>query len=400
MSFLTSFLVLSLLLFGSPGAGAKANSCLQYYKSTAIQSEARNLEKYLHGPLGTSLKSTVKTVGTRGQKVIFVKDKDGVWVSKHNAVVDTLTAEGDIRLPIFLLGTELAAKLGYAIREIGNNQIEIHVPDAELLAQKIAEINTSLKSRGLEPITYLPIRAGFVTSKETMQMMLSAQGDYLVHFPYADKDLIIAPHEVSFHLGSILLSKKIIARSRIITEEFQSLIDLIDQHKEEIGPIASRLKGQLRIERNFEMDAGLASMVTSPGFTRRDGDMKSYSELLPKVTPRYMRYMIRNIEFLARPKMQPFEAVLTHLELTTGLDLKELMSDGDRRDFYSMTIPVARVGTKVEMDVQTLTVLKKIAVTYAARSRERYETGLPTVWLSEFLNTIDKRIKDISDSLD
>lgn len=400
MTFSQIFLILTLFIFSSSATYAKPNSCVKYYRSTAIQAEAKNLEKYLHGPLGTSLESTVKTIGTRNNKVIFVKNKDGRWVSKHDAVPGTLTAEGDIRLPIFLLGTELAAKLGYAIREIGNNEIEIHVPDADLLAQKIAQINVALKAKDLDPITYLPIRAGFVTVKETIQMILSAQGDYLVHFPYADKDLVIAPHEVSFHLGSILLNRKIIARSRTITEEFQNLIDIIDQHKDELGPQATRLKGQLRIERNFEMDAGLASMVTSPGFTRRDNDMKSYTELRSKVTRRYWNYMIRNIEFLARPKMQPYEAVLTHLELITGLELKDIIRDVDRSDFRTMTIPLARVGTKVEMDAQALIVLKKIAITYAAKSRQRYETGPPTVWLEEFLSKLDQRIQDISDSLD
>lgn len=391
-------LTISFLFQASFAHNAKQYHCLQFYAPTNFTKEAQNLSKYLNGPLGTSEASTVTTKGVLANRVVFVKDKDGMWVSKRNAVKDTLTAEGDIRLPIFLLGTELAAKLGFSIREISEKEIEVLVPDADLLADKITQINTSLKSRGLEPITYLPVRTGFVTVKETIQLILSAQGDYLVHFPYADHDLIIAPHEVSFHLGSILLSKKIISRSRIITEEFQKLIDLIETHKDQIGPLYRRLMGQLRIERNFEMDAGLASMVTSPGFTRRDGGMKSYAELYPSISERYRKYMVRNIEFLDRPRMQPFEAALIHLEKITGLDLSDLTS-ADRASFYTMEIPIARVGEKVALDSPSMQALKNVAQIYAKQSRPVFETALPQIWLEEFLHSMDQRIKEISDSL-
>jgi hypothetical protein len=389
---------LALSFFVSFGVAGTTIECAQFYAQGTSSKEAEVLSRYLNGPKGTSENPTVKAVGNRVFKIIFIKNKDGVWVSKHNAVTNTLTAEGDIRLPIFLMGTKLAAQLGYVIREIGNNEIEIEVPDAELLAFNVDKINKSLKARGLEPITYLPVRAGFVTVKETISMILSAQGDYLVHFPYADKDLVLAPHEVSFHMGAMLLSKKIISRARIITEENQKLVDLIDTYKDQLGPIAKRLKGQVRIERNFEMDAGLASMVTSPGFTRRDGGMKSYAELNSQISDRYWKYMVRNIEFLNRPRMQPYEAVLMNLEMITGVDLSDL-TKADRKQFYTMTIPIARVGEKVALDAAGQALVKKIAVEYAQLQRPKFETGEPEVWLKEFLQNLDQRIQDISDSL-
>lgn len=397
LKFKSRILFLSLMLAQFSFAEIQL-SCGYFYSQESSDKEAKILSLYLNGPAGTSLQPTVKTVGNRNNKVIFSKDKDGLWVSKHDAVINTLTAEGDVRLPIFLLGTELAAKLGYVIREIENNQIEIEVPDADLLAYKIGKINESLKARGLEPITYLPVRTGFVTVRETIQLILSAKDDYLIHFPYADKDLVIAPHEVSFHLGSIVLNKAITSRARILTEETQLLIDLLEQHSDKLGPQVKRLMGQLRIERNFEMDAGLASMVTSPGFTRRDGGMKSYTQLYPEFSARYWNYMLRNIEFLMRPTMQPHEAILNHLQRITGLDLSDI-NPSSKNDFQTMTIPIARVGTKVEMDAQSLLVLKSIATNYSQRPRTQYEVGPPSYWLEGFLKNLDTRIQEISDSL-
>jgi hypothetical protein len=360
--------------------------------------EANQLKKFLTGPEGTSDQSVVKPIGHRKGKVVFVKNKDEKWVSRHNAIANSLTAEGDVRLPILLLGPELAAKLGYAIREVGKNSIEIEVPDADLLAERVGKINKSLKARGLEPITYLPVRSGFVTVKETIQMMLSASGDYQLHFPYADRDFPLVNHEVSFHLGAVLLNKKITSRAREIIEETQSFINLIDAHRAEIGDVAIRLKGQIRIERNFEMEAGLASMVTTPGFSRRDNGMKSYNEIIPLISQRYMKYLVRNVEYLARPTLQPFEAVLTRLHLITGVDVKALIKS-DNSNYQTFSLEQQRIGIQVKLNDQELAILKKIAVEFASKPRALRETGTPESWLNEFLLGLDQRIKDINESL-
>ncbi len=284
------------------------------------------------------------------------------------------------------------------IKDTGGQQLEIEVPDADTLAVKIGEINQSLKTRGLEPVTYLPVRAGFVTIKETINIILSAKGDYLVHFPYADGELSIASHEVSFHLGSILLNRKIVSRARKITEETQELLNLIEAHQDEFGPKFKRLMGQLRIERNFEMDAGLASMVTSPGFSRRDHDMKPYREIQGKYSDRYWKYMLRNIEYLAHPQMQSFEAVLGRLQLITGEDF----SADIKNDTSSIQIRVlerAKIGTKVLLDSKEKAVLKKIVKLYVQKLRALDQTGSSQAWLEEFIGGLDKRIQDLSDSL-
>ncbi len=353
---------------------------------------------YLKGPAGTSDKSVVTAIAHKNGKVIFIKNKNDEWVSRHDAVENTLTAEGDIRLPIFLLGSELAAKLGYVIKDLGEQRLEIEVPDADTLGLKVGEINRSLKARGLEPVTYLPVRTGFVTIRETIDIILSAKGDYLVHFPYADNDLAIASHEASFHLGSILLNRKIVSRARKITEETQELLNIIEAHQNEFGPKYRRLMGQLRIERNFEMDAGLASMVTSPGFSRRDNDMKSYGEIQEKFTDRYWNYMLRNVEFLAHPKMQPFEAVLARLQLITGQDFgAEIKSNVS--SIQSTILERAKVGTKVPLETQEAAALKKIVKLYVQKIRSKEEIGSSQEWLLEFIKGLDQRIKDLSDSL-
>ena len=142
------FLSLSLLttLSFAQTSYAQAPVSCQLLLQASPSAEADNLKNYLSGPFGTSDVAVIHPIGHRNGKVVFVKNKNDMWVSRHEAIEHSLTAEGDVRLPIFLLGPELAAKLGYAIREIGNNEIEIEVPDAELLALKVAKINSSLKS--------------------------------------------------------------------------------------------------------------------------------------------------------------------------------------------------------------------------------------------------------------
>lgn len=364
-----------------------------------VMADANSLSRYLGGPFGTSDNPVVTPSGFRNGKVVFTKYKDNLWVSRHDAIPNTLTAEGDIRLPIFLFGPELAAKFGYAIREVGNNQIEIEIPDAEMYFQKVAKANQYLLSRKLEPITYVPIRTGFVTIKETIQIIRSAQGDYLVHFPYADRDFPLVTHEVAFHLGAILLNKKIIQRSREITDEFQLFIDMITEAKDEFGEAqANRLKGQLRIERNFEMEAGLASMVTSPGFSRRDLGMKPYSEILPRISARYLNYMLRNVHYLARPYLQPFEVVLTRLGLMTGVQVQDLVKNNNA-DFPTFSLPAQRIGIKVELNESQLATLRRLAVQYAQKERGTKELGAVSDWLDEWLMGLDKRIQDITNGL-
>jgi hypothetical protein len=392
-------IIVGLLLLANAGYGASLNLCAQALKPSASTIEAVNLSQYLTSYEGTSDLATVKAVGWRDGKVIFEKDKRGLWVSRHDAIPNTLTAEGDIRLPIFLFGTKLAAKLGYAIRELSPDKIEIGVPDADTLASKIAKANANLKARGLEPITYLPVRAGLVTIREIQAMMLSAQGDFNIYFPYADKDLNLVSHEASFHLGSILLNKKITSRAREVTQETANLLAMIEERAADVGPLAKRLMGQIRIERNFEMDAGLASMVTSPGFSRRDHGMKSYKEINPLISERYRSYMIRNIEFIARPRLQPYEAVLTRLQLITGVDVSDLIHH-DNSNFLAMTLERAKVGTKVVLEEREKLALRKIAVSYASRQRTNFQTGPPQDWLNEFLQQLDQRIQDIEDSLE
>ncbi len=388
--------IFGLMLSPQKLLAANGLTCLEIFGNFDYEMEAENLNKYLEGPKGTSSHSVVRVVDHTMNRIVFVKRKDEPWASNHEAIENTLTTEGDIRLFIFLVGPKLAAKLGFMIRDIGNDEIEIYVPDADYLTAKIIEINKALERHEKEPISYLPVRAGFISIEEIFEMLASNNAGFDVSFPFADRDFTIASHEVAFHLGSILLSKKMTSRSRILTLEYQALIEIIKLHASQLGRTADDLIHQLRLERNFEMDAGLASLVAKPGFTRRDNNLKPYAELT--YYDNYMKSMIQAITYLVRPTWQPYEAALLRLENMTGVDLSSIVS-GDRNEFKTSSLAQVNVGKKFILNEKEQAIIREIAKDFFVRQRVKLETGEPTVWLHEFLQNLDRRIQEISDSL-
>ena len=392
------FLFIALAIFGVERSYAQ-DGCETVFSSNSAPSS--EFEPYisgsLAGPLGTSNDSVVTAVGFHDGKVFFEKDVDTPWVSRHYAVENTLTQEGDVRMPVFLLGTRLAERFGYKITNMGNQKLEIQVPDSNTIRSVVTHLNQSLRARALEPITYLPVRTGFISIEEVQKIMLSADGDFRIYFPYADQNLQIASHEASFHLGSILLTQKITGRARAITEETQRFIDLLQSNRSTFMNKGNELKDQLLIERNFEMDAGLASMVTTPAFMRRDGQMKSYAKLFPGMTPRYRKYFLRNIEYLNRPSLQPYEAVLARLQLMTGLEVTPFLKHRDYH-FLAHSLPDYRIGNQIRLDDRELEALKQLVSQYVAIPRAIYITGVAEDWLNEYLGQLDQRIEDLEKS--
>jgi hypothetical protein len=108
--------------------------------------------------------------------------------------------------------------------------------------------------------------------------------------------------------------------------------------------------------------------------------------------------MIRNIEYLDRPRLQPYEAVLTRLHLITGIDVQKYIK-GDGKIFPSYKLDAQRVGTKVVLNPEQLVILGHIVEKFMQAPRVLRETGTPEAWLDEYLSGLDKRIQDLNESL-
>ncbi len=375
-------------------------ACGSLFFQASESKKIATLSKYLKENNGTSDQSTVSWIDHTDQKVIFKKNRDGLWLSRHLALEKSLTAEGDLRLPMFLFGAKLSVQLGFGIYEFGksNSVLEVAIPDADQLARLVSEINASLKARGLEPMTYLPVRTGYISVDDGIQLALSASGDYLMHFPYADEHQILVPHEAAFHLGAMMLPAKIIRRARLITQETINFLKILKSHQAEFGAKAQTLIDQIMLERSFELDAGLASSVTTPAHARRDHGMKTYSEILPLMSEKSWQYLQRAMEYLNRPKLQPFEAVLTRLQIMTGIDLSEFVK-GDNSGFMVREIASQGIGNKINLNQTEQKVLRKIVVSYLNSSpRPGLEINNSKQLAEDYIGGLDKRITDVSAS--
>ncbi len=371
--------------------------CESLFHVLSPKEEAKLIGFFLKENKGTSNQSTVKWIENTDHKVIFIKKKSDMWLSRHNALEESLTAEGDLRLPMFLMGSELAAHMGFAIHEF-EDRIEIAIPDAKSLGIVVSQINQSLKSRGLEPITYLPVYTGYITIQEGFDLALAAKGDYQVFFPYADDFPALVPHEASFHLGAMMLPSKVTKRARLITEETQSFLKLINLHRKEIGSEKTQeLIDQIMHERVFEHDAGFASLVTSPAHARRDNDMKTYREIFSKISDKFWFYMKRDIEYLNRPGLQPYEAVLARLQIMTGVDLSEFIGN-DTRGFIAFERLDQGIGKKVELTAKQKQSLKDVVVRYMSTPHLTAEITTSKALAEDYIQYLDKRISDINAS--
>ena len=382
-----------------PSFAASQIACQNLFYEPSPATKMALLNKYLKESNGTSNHSTVTWVDHTDQKVVFSKPKDALWLSRHIALEESLTAEGDLRLPMFLFGAKLAMQFGFGIYEFENNLLEVTIPDADLIAARVAKINASLKMQGREPIRYLPVRTGYITAEEGIDLALVSGTDFLMQFPYADLDRVIVTHEAAFHLGAMMLPTKILRRARSITEETINFANLLKAEEGAFGKNTAAFIHQLLLERSFELDAGLASSVTTPAHARRDNGMKSYSETFNSMTERSWKYMSRSMEYLNRPQLQPFEAVLTRLQLMTGVNLSELIH-GDNSGFTATQIPSQKIGDKIRLSKQEVSVLLKVVKTFYRQPRPIFESNSPRSLAEYYIQGLDQRISEISASLD
>jgi hypothetical protein len=348
--------------------------------------------------LGTSRESSEKSVvrflGNKRGKVIFQKDKASPWLSRKNVYENSLTSEGDIRISIFLFGPKLAEELGFNIRDLGNGVLEIEVPNSQMLATLVSRINLGLLSRGLEPITYLPVRAGFVSSEESLQLTLSSREGLLMLFPYADLDPKLVSHEVAFHLGSILLPRQMTSRARSVTLETVRFVEFLRKNQGVLGDKAVLIAEQLMHERNFELDNGTATLTATPAFTRRNEGLPTYKQLIEKFDETAWKYMTKAVEYLARPGIQPLDALLFRLQYMVGLNVNDF-AKSNPSEFKVANSQRHNLGTKIELDIRELEILRKLLTTYVQQPRPQYETISARNVLDNYLQNLDGRIEDI-----
>lgn len=261
---------------------------------------------------------TALGINSNGQ-LIFEKLPDTQWNSRAFSTSGGITPQGDIRRPMRIFGVELSHFLGFRIFPTKEGKIQILVPGADLLAKKIAQINTELIALNYEPIRYLPVSSGFLSPEEMLNLSIANDGDYLLQFPYADKDLALSAHEVSYHLYAMLYNTEILLRTRALVLMTLHLVNLIREKSRELGEhLTEKLIHSLMDNRSKELDIGTADyfILISSYFAKKAVGVSKFRSALDEIgRDSYRTHShTRPLDIMAHFSQTPAERVLYELD--------------------------------------------------------------------------------------
>lgn len=249
--------------------------------------------------------------------IVLEKLKGHIWYSsaKHNFT--EITPEGDVRIPIAVFGAELAYEMGFRIESVidpstGNEKIIIRVPGFKKINEFIRLANEELKEAGQEPISYKLFKSGLLQSSEFLDITLDVNGDYLLQFPFDDANVYLTAHEISFHLAAIMLPRKILFRTKAISELTRKLTFKLADFDAEMNGKAKLIIDVLKVRRSEELDFGTGNLglciagQTIPGFFNNIFDTLIVGQSM--------------IQKLANPELSPLRHVLENTSSITKLE--------------------------------------------------------------------------------
>lgn len=334
-------------------------------------------------------------------EVVFTKNDEVEWISVHKYLENSLTPQGDLRNPIFLFGVPLASRLHFRIQRRDSQHVELRAPGAQLYGKILDGLNAGLKKRNAATMLYRPLPvAGLVDHVQSMKLALSAPGDFMLGFPYADNDPKLTGHEVAFHLGEIILTHSLVERASAINWHTMNLAVLINQYRHRLGPISSEVIDQLLLERSLEIDAGGANLIGHLAEARSRTGLAPYRDLLLRIFNAEDREMLESlVEYFARPALLPLEAVFMRLHAMTDVKLDGIITP--KYSFsYLTTKADPRFGRRIDLTTKESETLKKILHLYKSKHRDNLGRSTAATELRHLMLNLDVRIRELTEVYD
>ncbi|MDZ4678369.1 MAG: hypothetical protein SGI74_12770 [Oligoflexia bacterium] len=327
---------------------------------------------------------------------------NNTWDSLYS-YYNRFSLQGDPRNIFYLLGPELALKFGFKINIHRDGTTELIAPNAEKFGKLIYGINVILKKNGFEPITYLPIKAEYIAPTDGVRFSLQSKGDFEIYFPFADSDPRITVHEVSYHLGSILLPQSITHRAHEITRYTQNFTDYLKTRAHELGELKSEIIDQLLLERSIEIDVGTGNTSHGLALLRQQSGLKDYKFLLGRSVHHYAH---DGLNYLIRPNVHPVDAVLLRLyNMTNPLrsEVQKLLLVNDFNFEYKENSE-ALMGRKIYLTPKQNNILLKIYKDFInshepSEFTKQFSITTEEKIMSDLIKSMDERLRQIDKAL-
>jgi hypothetical protein len=275
--------------------------------------------------LGPSVNQQVTYEGHDDKgRIILHKAVDKVWHSVFTPPDNGFTIHGDPRSIIHILGPELAHLWGIDIQKNYAGEF-LFIPSARRLKTTLKKVNAVLRRMGKEPISLLPAEFRFATDREILDLSLKKDDGFLSHFPFVDRDETGGPalvvHEVSFHLGALVLPKTVIERMNLVTKEHLRFIKMLESAKDIAPKIKTLLIEQIINDRSIELDFGTGNFVGQLSQLRETqmitgtfGIELAPYESIKAITDYTFRRLENAVNNLTHSEMSPAEVVLYRLK--------------------------------------------------------------------------------------
>ena len=266
--------------------------------------------------------------------------------------------------------------------------------------KKIEEINKKLIAANLEPITYSPIKAGYLENDEILPLSLTEDLIINIFFPYEDGNFEVTPHEVTYHLAPILFSKKVTDRIRAISLPIEEFSQIVEKSKI-LGQKGLKLASILRANRGNRIDVGSGNLFSFVARAKAIAASKLGKYANNAITNKLMGnkfYADNDLQIafsqLAEPGLPPTKVLVESVLLVVG-NLK-----GVAKKSSGAVLQNSEQLTLTDHEAQELTGLLNEYI----KSHNEYDEGFkPQSAISmfvEFKEGLDKRVDEILSVLD
>jgi hypothetical protein len=271
-------------------------------------------------------------------------------------------------------------------------------PGAAKLLESLRKANIQLLAAKKDPIAYLPAHAEFLTIDQILHLSLRESGDFLLTFPFADKDLQVVLHEIAYHLGAIVYPRIFFVRARQINRHTENIARELRARAPELGHWALAISDQLVLERVYEMDSGTADIQAYLAESRSRHPGMSYKDLSKVIDQdiHNAKAQIQDrIDFLARPNLRPMEAVFARLNLISRQNPGEV--------HFPMTTNLFRgLGRTFRLKGDALNQLQAFMRDYENRHKQddiSLELTDSATWMQKLFDNLDERIRELENAL-
>lgn len=382
---------LSLLLMSLSTPGWTALSCRQIF-GTDLAFETQNLARILTDKDQKSV-PTVFTRNLTADHVELVKPSVFPWASRYDHTGTGFNLQGDPRNIILILGAKLSAAFGISARESAKGDWTLKIPRMHVLKEKIQHLNSRLPQD--QRIHYLPVETGFASSRESFALSISGREGFLLLFPFAERAQEVTVHDISYHLGAMVLPKSILQKINQINQETQRWVSFLESHGQALGPLVSRMVDQLIATRALELDVGTGNITDFLASSRLHFPGKSYEEILWHIDG---QKLLKPMQLLARPAVPARETVVEHMIRQFGLEasVKDILGRSSGEEFFTLyksrVTKIDNMNLSAEQKTEVIRLIKKfVAETPNPPSMDSWQ--FPAQAVRELFQGLDQRLE-------